>query len=277
VLQPKVDGTWNLHRQFESVELDFFVLFSSISGIVGQWGQANYSSANTFLDAFVRYRRSLNLAASVIDIGIMADVGYVSQNQAFLEQFRASGFHTLDEQDLLTALHIAINNSHPGRTHDDAVAELSQFAIGLRSTKPLDDPGNRTTWKRDIRMAMFRSMELTSHQNVSSTSADLKQFLSSVAANPTILDLPESLGVLTREIGRTIYSFMLRSEEDMDVSQSLTTIGVDSLVSIEIRNWWKRSLGLEISVLEIMTSGSIARLGEVAVERLRAKHLVLVV
>ena len=54
-VSPKVQGTWNLHDETlaAGVQLDFFVLFSSMSGTFGQAGQANYAGANTFLDAFV--------------------------------------------------------------------------------------------------------------------------------------------------------------------------------------------------------------------------------
>ncbi len=60
-VDPKVKGTWNLHHESVSAaaDLDFFVLFSSISGIIGQPGQGNYASANTFLDAFAQYRMTL--------------------------------------------------------------------------------------------------------------------------------------------------------------------------------------------------------------------------
>lgn len=83
---PKVKGAWNLHNALHDHQLDFFILFSSISAIVGQLGQGNYSAANTFLDSFVQYRHSLNLPASAINFGVMEDVGYVSQNPAALEQ-----------------------------------------------------------------------------------------------------------------------------------------------------------------------------------------------
>jgi hypothetical protein len=58
---PKVRGTWNLHNETESLNLDFFILFSSLSGIVGRPGQANYARANTFLDAFVKFRTGKRL------------------------------------------------------------------------------------------------------------------------------------------------------------------------------------------------------------------------
>ncbi|KAF5121796.1 Highly reducing polyketide synthase gloL [Metarhizium anisopliae] len=69
---PGVRGTWHLHEAISDInELEFFVLLSSCSGIVGQWGQANYAAANTFLDAFVHFRHGRGLVASVIDLGAM--------------------------------------------------------------------------------------------------------------------------------------------------------------------------------------------------------------
>ncbi|KAK9417541.1 putative Lovastatin diketide synthase LovF [Seiridium unicorne] len=80
-VQPKVQGTLNLHEAIPSSDLDFFILFSSYGSIAGQWGQANYVAANTFLDAFVQYRHHNGLVASVIDVGDMGDASFVSQNQ----------------------------------------------------------------------------------------------------------------------------------------------------------------------------------------------------
>ena len=56
VLAPKVKGTYNLDEASRDVELDFFVLFSSIAGVLGNVGQADYASANGFMDQFAGYR-----------------------------------------------------------------------------------------------------------------------------------------------------------------------------------------------------------------------------
>src|SRR6185436_2564450 len=56
VLVPKVDGTFHLDQASRHVELDFFVLFSSISGAKGNPGQADYAAANGFMDQFAAVR-----------------------------------------------------------------------------------------------------------------------------------------------------------------------------------------------------------------------------
>ena len=149
-VRPKVHGTWNLHHATSAACLDFFVLFSSICGISGQWGQANYNSANAFLDAFVNYRHGQNLPASVVDIGFMGCVGMAVENKALLKRLTADGYHFLSEKDLIDALTLAIEHSRPG---EDSMKK-SQVGIGLRSTIPIDDPSTRVVWKKDARMAL---------------------------------------------------------------------------------------------------------------------------
>ena len=272
-LSPKVDGTWNLHNALIDVPLDFFVLFSSFSGIVGQWGQANYASANTFLDAFVQYRHSLGLPASSLDIGAIEDVGFVSQNPIILEQFRATGNPLLSQNDLLDVLQLAIVRSDPpSAVSMDDFNNPNQIMQGLKSTVPLSDPNNRTIWKHDVRMSLYRNLETSVDITSTAGNEALKQFLSTVVSDVKVLDNTDSLNFLAKEIGARLQDLLLRPSDEVDVNANLATMGVDSLVSIEIKNWWKRTLGLEITVLDIISSGTVMNLAEGAVKGLKLKY-----
>jgi len=59
-VNPKVYGTWNIHKVFGN-ELDFLILLSSSGGIIGSFSQSNYCAGNTFQDAFARYRSGCKL------------------------------------------------------------------------------------------------------------------------------------------------------------------------------------------------------------------------
>ena len=282
---PKVQGTWNLHREFlkQDRPLDFFFLFSSLSGFNGQPGQANYAAGNTFLDAFVQYRHSLGLPASVLDIGIMEDIGFVSNNTSLLDSLKATSKHLLHEQDLLDSIQLMIDRSSPrapiaapttttSSPLTRAYVNQSQLCIGLRSSAPASAPTKQALWMKDPRMAVCRNLESGTNAGSSSSNSErLKQFLSECRSIPALLDLPDSIALLAQEAGTTLSGFMMRGEEEVDLNVPLATLGVDSLLSIELRNWFRQKVGVEITVLEVVNGGSLTGLAEHAATKLKEK------
>lgn len=277
-VRPKVEGTWNLHMLVPK-NLDFFVLFSSTCGILGYYGQANYASANTFLDAFVQYRQNLGLPAAVMDIGAVDDVGYVSRTPAAKENMIASSGRLMTEQNFLDCLQLTMARSSttyaPAKSIPSVVGyhNPSQIAQVLECRLPIMDPQNGIIWKRDPRMAIYRNIENVSADRGGEAADGLKQFLSTMMADPNKLDQKASVDLLAREIGNRVSTFLMKGEDDIDLSLTLAAVGVDSLVAIEVRNWWKQNFGIDVSVLELMNGGSIEQLGELAARRLKDKFV----
>lgn len=77
ILAPKVAGTWNLHQCSLDQPLEFFVLLSSVSGVLGNGGQSAYAAGNTFQDAFAHARRQAGLPALCIDLGPVEGTGAI--------------------------------------------------------------------------------------------------------------------------------------------------------------------------------------------------------
>jgi len=271
-VSPKVEGTWNLHKALEKETLDFLILFSSFSGLVGQWGQVNYNSGNTFLDAFVQYRHNLGLPASVLDIGCVVDAGYVSENQSVLDTLLSTSLHGLHEQDVLDSLQMMMGRSAPAPASPaKTYTNPGQVGIGLRSTMPLASPGNRSIWKRDPRMAVYRNLEAASSNAAASDNEPLRLFLAEASAKPAILTEKTSAEFLAREIGLRLFISLMKPEEDLDVTMAPTALGLDSLIAIDLRNWWRESFGFPVTVLEMMNAKSIMELGELAAKKLLEK------
>ncbi|KAK8115461.1 Acyl transferase/acyl hydrolase/lysophospholipase [Apiospora sp. TS-2023a] len=254
---PKVQGTWNLHNASiaAGLDLDFFVCFSSLSGIIGQPGQANYSSANTFLDSMVQYRKSLGLPASVVDIGAVEEIGYISHSPGLMNKMKSTGFRGVSEQELLDALAVAMVSPKRAKHFGHITAEndsshftgVDSFVLGLGFSS---DPANRAVWRKDRRMAVYHNL---------STAA---------MSDPTVLRTADSTKFLAMEIGKKLFDLLLKPHEDLNTTWPLVDLGLDSLVAIELRAWWKQVFKFDISVLEMMGMGSLEALGQHAVEGL---------
>ncbi|MCI0564761.1 MAG: SDR family NAD(P)-dependent oxidoreductase, partial [Nitrososphaera sp.] len=104
VMAPKIIGAWNLHSQTLNLPLDFFILFSSISSLLGSPGQGNYAAGNSFLDALSHYRRARGLKALTVNWGGIADVGYVAKNPEIGEKLEHIGMKSLTSEKCLRIL-----------------------------------------------------------------------------------------------------------------------------------------------------------------------------
>lgn len=281
VVRPRVQGTWNLHNALGYQPLDFFVLFSSICGVVGYYGQANYAASNTFMDAFVQYRQTRGLAASVLDIiGAVDNVGYISRTPAAKETMLSMSGRLITERDFLEALHLTIARSHAEPASSKAAhgangicySNPGQVTQALECRPPIADPQNNIIWKRDPRMAIYRNIEAVAMDGASVVSG-MKPFLAPMTESLRLLEEPEAAEFLAGQIRDRVATFLMRRDDEgaMDLDVALSNAGVDSLVAIELRNWWKQNTGTEVSVLELMDGGSLRQLGELAARRLKDK------
>ncbi|KAF2259662.1 putative polyketide synthase [Lojkania enalia] len=271
-ITPKVTGAWNLHN-FLPKDMDFLVLFSSVGGTYGYYGQSNYAAANTFLDSFSQYRRGLGLPASVMSIGPIDDVGLVARNTSTREALLHNLASLLTESYFLDTLQLGVARSQASYTPSGPFAGYvapSHIFHSAESATPIEHPDSGIMWKRDPRMAIYRNIQRVPSAESTSTTSQLKQFLQTASKEPSKLDQKASVDFIANELGNCIANFL--GSDDVDLSLPIAAAGVDSLVAIEIRNWWKTNLGTDISVLELLGGGSIEKLGAIAAQRLKAKY-----
>ncbi|KAI0970067.1 KR domain-containing protein [Xylaria arbuscula] len=284
---PKIHGTWNLHEvsQAQSLDLEFFVLLSSLSGIFGQTGQANYAAANTFLDAFVKYRRDMGLPCAAIDVGAIEGVGYLSENVDLLRKMQGMGWRSVTEEEFLEAFEATLRSSSISKVKPICKSSswtetLSDICNMLLGVVPPGLPGNGggggggTTLRNDIRMAIYHNV----NENPGNEGGDdgddniLKLFLATAKKNPTSFREPEAANVLAREIGKKLFALLLKPEQEPKISLGLAELGLDSMIAVEMRAWWKVELGLTISVLEMLAMGTLLALGEKAATELAVTY-----
>lgn len=278
---PKIRGTWNLHRALPH-DIDFFVLFGSTSGVHGYPGQANYAAANTFLDAFAQYRRGLGQPCSVVDLGGVEDVGYVSRTQEVEDVMTKSGSKLVSEADMLRGVQLAIAESRPVVTGAETETVRStvsgQVVLGLDCSTSINDSGNRVVWKHDSRMNLYPDIaENERASRKEAGSSGLAEFLSSLQSRPEEIETTASTAYLAREIARRVSGFLMREVDagGIDTTLSPSALGVDSLMTIEIRNWWKHTLGVDISVFQLTSAQSFDQLGQLAGRQLKDRMMAL--
>jgi hypothetical protein len=274
VVDPKTRGTWNLHNACVGLPLDFFILFSSLSGVMGQPGQASYSSANTFLDAFALYRRKLGLPAYSIDIGALNDHGAVATSAKIMQHLIAQNKYMIRVPQLLDCVELAIREcATPGSREG-----CHQLFLGLHFLRGLDTSGYDRIWGRDARLAIYHNSNDVVEYTVasgSSSNAKLTALVQDALTRPEILTQQSTFETLADYIARQLLSILMRSVGDdavIDLSQSPSDAGLDSLVAVEVRVWWKKMFRFEINTLDMLASPTFLSLGEYAATGLAA-HL----
>ncbi|GAB1210492.1 hypothetical protein APSETT445_009286 [Aspergillus pseudonomiae] len=273
-LSPKVQGTWNLHKVLLEETLDFFVAFSSVSGVMGYHGQISYSAANTFLNSFVQYRRLRGHPASVINLGGVDEIGYLAtDNLRLREGLRAASVCLLSEQNILDALEIAITRQSFSKKAPTGQQVLisDDYTVGMNNTKHRSDPTVRQMWGKDARFRAYANFEAHTARQYNSSALDkVRETIASIENNPEILDDPECRDRITAEMFaavRTLSGFG-KDQDDEQVMQS----PIDSLLTFELRNWYRRYINLELSSVDIANAGTLGGLMPITIAALRAKY-----
>ena len=141
--RPKIDGSWNLHKTMPK-DLDFFVMLSSISGIMGNRGQSNYCAGNTYQDALAHYRQSLGLTAHTIDLGAVSGMGWLEEHRGSLALATAMAGLAISKAQCFELIKSAMTGYSQGsrRMPTQVVAGIGTGVSGLLSFKCFGIPIN---------------------------------------------------------------------------------------------------------------------------------------
>ncbi|KAL8881851.1 MAG: hypothetical protein Q9198_001030, partial [Flavoplaca austrocitrina] len=262
-VEPKIKGTWNILEATKSrgLEIDFLVLISSLSGIVGQTGQANYSSANTFLDAFSQYSTNQGLPCTTITSGVMEGIGVMSGSIDLLKKLQGSGWRLNNEAELIeivdSAIQLTIAKRNMEKKQTPATTSIQEvnktrFIFGLCPTVPLNSPDSYTNLRADVRMAVYHNSKRQSAKSAAPEDA-LRTLLTTAKKDPSVLESSESVTTLALDIGKKLCSLLLLPDDNLSPSMKTGEMGLDSMVAVEMCAWWKLTLGLQMSMLEMVS------------------------
>jgi hypothetical protein len=272
-LSPKVAGTWNLHEALKGYDsrLRFFVVCGSVTGVMGNAGQVNYSSANAFLTSFAQYRLRAGLPASVVNLGGVDEVGHLAiQDQKLRDRMQAAHVRLLSEQEVLDAFEIAMLECQPSimlanESSNDILRVRNDVIVGMSSTESLADPSVRPLWGRDARFSVYANFDINKRpisKNIHAVQG-LQQQLVAIKKNPDLLKDPTLHKSIVTEIVKLLqeYSIFARGQEYAQVA----ALPIDSLMAVEFRNWSRRYLDINLPLTAIAKAGTVQGLGELVV------------
>ncbi len=228
VLRPKINGAWHLHELTAGLDLESFVLFSSVAGVWGAAGQGSYAAANTFLDGLAAYRRSEGLPAASIAWGPwrLDDVTGMTSglDRGDWERMARQGLRPLSATDGLALLERLIH------TDRALTATVRLDLAGL--SRAADDP--TPLLSRLVRRQGRRS----------AGSAATKQDLAARLAVLSAQDQSAALLEILRS--QTALVLGLPSPEAIDARRTFRELGFTSLTALELRNRLNVSTGLQL-------------------------------
>ena len=229
VMAPKVAGAWNLHRLTTGRPLDFFVLFSSASAMLGSRGQANYAAANTFLDALAHERRARGLAGQSLDWGPWAETGMVGASDGSLARaLERRGIRPLATRQALTLFGEALASGRP------QVALMSvQWPVYLEA---LGAKGRSSFYES---LAPARAAA----PNAAVASSQSRHPLADRLKAALPHERPQ---VLASSLQESVARVLRLEPTQLDWRQGFAELGMDSLMAIELRNVLQKGLGVSV-------------------------------
>ncbi|MEU3188977.1 SDR family NAD(P)-dependent oxidoreductase, partial [Streptomyces sp. NPDC006923] len=225
VLRPKADAAWHLHELTRGTDLAAFVVFSSVAGLIGNAGQANYAAANTFVDALATYRKGLGLPALSLAWGAWEQSAGMTAglDQSYVRRMARFGFPTMTSEQGL-----ALFDASLGTT--DAVIVAMRLDGRLRGTTDVPP----------LLRGLVRGPVRRSAVAISAGSATLLDRLAGLGEGER-----ESV-VLELVRGQVAGVLGFADVSGVEVDRAFGDVGFDSLTAVELRNRLSAETGLRL-------------------------------
>lgn len=272
-IRSKVQSSWNLHRQLPA-DLDFFILLSSLIGVLGGMGQCNYAAGGSFQDALARHRVRLGQRAVSIDVGWMRSIGIVAEKAAYQRNLKTSeDMQKLDQDELLALLTMHCDPGRRVAAEEPSLSsseQASQVLFGLRTPGEFLARGRQPPELLD--RPLFAAFAHTVGAGKDGGAGQTGEGASGAGENAAAAfrqagDSSERIQIVIGALARKLARAMAISADDVELSKPLSSYGVDSLMAVELRNWIGKDFAANVAVFDIMGNVPIAKIGDLVVAR----------
>lgn len=246
VMRPKILGAWNLHLATRGLDLEHFVLFSSITSLLGTAGQGNYGAANAFLDALAHERRRQGLPAVSINWGPWTTGGMAaSRDPRDKARWAAEGIGEIDPALGLAALERILAG-------DDAQIGVFPLDAG-RLAAAL--PGGETLLAERV-----GATERAGTAGAFATGGTRDELFTGTPA--------ERLDRIVSYLKSRSAAVLHLQPELLDVDKKINHLGMDSLTVMQLRNVLKADLAVDIPALDFFGYPTVTQLAAIVLARL---------
>lgn len=254
---PKVHGSWNLHTLLPQ-SLDVFSFLSSLAGIIRPQSQANYAAGNTFQDALARHRLFVSEHATTLDLGMNFDQGAVVDDENLARALKSTGWYrprTMRELEGLLEL------CCDAATRDAIESEGGQVVCGLELAAAIRAMGH--TGPEWMGRPMLRQLRVLDRDRQSGSSPEHTISVGTLIATASTLD---ASGEIVKDmLLQKLLASLVIPTADIDPSRPVHLYGVDSLVALELRNWFANELRADVAVFDLLGKASCEAIGLLAV------------
>ncbi|USP78512.1 polyketide synthase PKS9 [Curvularia clavata] len=246
-LAPKVDGSWNLHQLLPE-NLDFFVMLSSSTGVLGSFGQSNYTVGNTYQDTLAAHRMRHGQRAHTLALSMVTGVGFVAQNEQVQALLRVRGMlEEVSMQDIFDLLRFCCDPSR-----------VDASTVGSQIITPLTLPADLRAMGIVAPLGSTRPI----YHYLDTLPARVSSNIDADKSRPSHLlseakSLAHATDIIVEAIQSQLSSLLVVSKDDIDSQKAIYRYGVDSLVAVEMRNWFSKAVGADVSTADIMSDISI--------------------
>ncbi|CAJ2505535.1 Uu.00g129290.m01.CDS01 [Anthostomella pinea] len=249
-VEPKILGATNLHAVLANTPLDFFVVTSSVSGILGTPGQGNYAAANSFLDSLARHRNRVGgsnkqgVVATSLVLPMVLGVGVVAENASLEDALTRKGMYGIDSEHLLEGFEAAIVC---GTKTDHVVVGLDPSKLQKAVN---DEAADDCFWLEDARFSHVVH-DMASAASDATTNSSAQSILATIKAAPTPA---EALQAVTEHFVDKLARMLLLGPDQFDELdvRSIADYGIDSMIGAELRNWIFKEYRMDVPFQQLL-------------------------
>lgn len=234
----KLEGAWALHQFSLDAPLDHFVLFSSVTSVLGNHGSANYVAANCFVDSLAHFRKLQGLPALTVNWGLIANVGMAQEEPEIRRHLESNG---------LVALHTRLGLRMLGLLLERGTTQITVAPVNwnrwLKFHQKVDAP-------------RFAEMSGSAAEDSSSSNPKVdEEFVKQL----TLANEADRVIVASEAIRTRVAKVFGTAPHKIDPQREFTALGLDSLMALELRSRLEE-LGVAISVSSLLEGSTVESL-----------------